>query len=110
VTSLSGLAPAWTEVSSFSNSWVNYGSGLLNAAYCKNAFGFVRLRGWIKSGTIGLSAFSLPTGYRPSGQENFAVASNSAYGEIKIEADGDVIPNIGNNTWFSLAGISFYTG
>lgn len=39
------------------NNWVNFGSGWTNAQYHITALGMVELRGLIKSGTIGTTAF-----------------------------------------------------
>jgi hypothetical protein len=102
----------WTEVSSFSNSWVNYGAPYFNAAYTK-VNGWVYLRGQIKDGTDLAKCFTLPSGYRPS--SNVMLTSN-APGPVSvrflIESDGDCIPGSGGaiNTRVALDGLSFYVG
>ena len=100
----------WIEVTSFSNSWVNYGGGFPNAAYCKSASGIVSLKGLIKSGTVTSAAFTLPVGFRPLEQNNFIVDSNGALGILVVSSNGEVNPNSGNNGYFWLSGITFYAG
>lgn len=94
------------------NSWVNFGGGTLADAGYLLFGGVVHLRGTIKSGTIGLSAFTLPTGYRPSKRLVFAAISNDALGRLDVNADGTVVPggasSVGSNTYFSLDGIFFF--
>lgn len=94
----------------FTNSWVNYGSGWQVAGLWKDASGIVRLRGLIKTGTVGQSAFTLPPGYRPPFSETFAINSNSAFGRLDVQSDGLVVPQTpSNNTYVSLSGIHFRT-
>lgn len=109
--------PDWVDISAFTNSWVSFSDGTdgnPRAAYWRDNSGIVRLRGMIKSGTLGLAAFTLPVGFRPGvsavgvvGYYYFAVMSNSAFGHIYVSSDGVVSPQVGDNTYFSLAGISF---
>lgn len=90
------------------NSWVNYDASTYNAAaYYKDQRGIVHLRGLVASGTVGLAIFSLPAGYRPARVETFAVNSNSAFGRVDANSNGDVILNVGSNIFVSLDGISF---
>jgi len=112
---IEGGDTSWHEVGAdgepaFQNSWVNYGSGFATAAFRKDVLGWVHLRGMIKSGTIGSAAFALPVGYRPPAHIYFACVSNGAFGDVLIITSGNVIPQVGNNTWFSLNGITFYVG
>jgi len=106
---------SWHEVGAdgepaFQNGWVNYGGGFATAAFRKNALGWMHLKGMIKSGTIGSAAFVLPVGYRSPTHIYFACVSNGAFGDALILTSGNVIPQVGNNTWFSLNGITFYVG
>lgn len=96
----------WTEVSAFSNSWVNFGGALETAGYVK-AGSVVSLKGTVKSGTVGQSAFTLPTGYRPAGTVRFAIPSNGAFGIVEIAAAGTVKILSGSNVYASLDGINF---
>lgn len=101
----------WVDVSSFSNSWVNYGGAYANAAYYKDQNGFVYLRGLIKSGTNAQTAFTLPAGYRPSGTNFLVSNSNGNFGSINVLSDGSVQPSgTGSGTWFSFEGVRFYAG
>lgn len=94
----------------FANAWVNYDAAVYHAAgYFKDPFGVVHLRGVLKTGTLGLKAFTLPAGFRPTLSSIFACASNDAYGTCYVNANGDVIPFNGSNVTFSLDGISFRT-
>ncbi len=89
------------------NSWVNFGSSYVDAGYLKDQFGFVRLRGVVKSGTVTAIIFQLPAGYRPSKDIFKAVSSNGAFGLVTIDSAGNVIASSGSNSWFSLDEISF---
>ena len=75
----------------FANSWVNYDASH-PAKFFKDALGFVHLIGWIKSGTVGSAAFTLPLGYRPPQDAIFPVDSYAAYGRVRIYTDGTVVP------------------
>ena len=86
----------------FTNGWANFGSTYEGATYWKDTTGVVHLSGLIKSGTIGLSAFTLPAGFRPAGRIAFGSCSNSAFGQLEIESNGQVIPTQGNNASFSI--------
>jgi len=104
----------WHEVGAtgepaFENSWVNFDSATYDtAAFFKDAFGLVHLKGFIKSGTITAAAFTLPAGYRPVLTGIYAViTSANAIGRLDIANTGAVIPNNGSNTYFSLGGVSF---
>lgn len=81
----------------FANSWVNFGAPYHNAAYWRDAFGFVHMRGVIKLGTVGSVAFVLPPGYRPPAEMPYLVLSNGTTGRVDIQADGQVIPKSPSN-------------
>lgn len=103
---------AWNEVGAvaqpaFANSWVNFGASWETAGFFKDANQIVRLKGLIKSGVITAGAFVLPVGYRPAQDAIFATAVSGAAGELRVLTNGFVIPQAGNNTYFSLAGITF---
>lgn len=97
----------WQAAPAFTNAWVNFGAPYFDAAFRKNAEGMVELRGAIKTGTIGLAAFTLAAGYRPGNTMRFAVESNGAYGCVEITNAGVVTPQVGNNTRVNLDGIRF---
>ena len=100
------IPPAWIAPT-FLNSWVNFGGSDEVAGYYQDALGTVHLRGVVKTGTIGTVIFQLPTGYRPDSTIIFPVASNGAFGYCTIDSSGNVTASGGNNTSFSLNGISF---
>ena len=100
------VPPSWSAPTLI-NSWVNFGSGYNEAGYFLDQFGIVHLRGLIKSGTIGTSAFVLPTNCRPANTLFIATVSADLFGKLAVYPDGNVTPANGSNSWFSLDGISF---
>ena len=101
---------AWIAVSSFLNSWANYGTtpgGYSDASYFKDEFGIVHLRGLVKNGTVGSVAFNLPTGFRPEFIKVYSASSGGAYATLRVNPNGDVVPYTGANTYFSLDGVKF---
>lgn len=91
----------------FLNGWVNFGGGDTTAAYYRDPFGTVHLKGTLKSGTIGTTIFTLPPGYRPQEISFFPAWSNAAFGGVIIQTTGAVVANNGSNVSFSLDGITF---
>jgi hypothetical protein len=100
---IKSLNSDWVTVSSFTNSWVDYGSGFASAAYRKGVEGLVELMGTISTGTAGQSAFTLP--YAPAGTLVFSVDNNGSHATVTIDTSGHVIPSA--NTRISLNGIRF---
>jgi hypothetical protein len=101
----------WTNVQGgvgYANSWVDYGGGLPGARYRKEG-NKVHLSGWMKSGTVGATAFTLPSGYRPAQLQGVAVVSNGAFGYLQVNTDGTVVLQAGNNTYASLDNVTFFT-
>lgn len=101
---------AGAPAAAFSNAWVNAGGAAQTAQYWFDREGRVCLEGTISTGTIGLSAFTLPVGYRPAAPQRFGVPSNGAFGELLVNTDGTVVPNVGSNVSFNLNGVCFPTG
>jgi hypothetical protein len=102
--------PTWTAPT-FENNWVNYDINVFNpTGYYKDTSGRVYLRGLIKAGTVGnnIAVFTLPAGYRPYKQCIFIVDATGAYGRVDIFENGKVIVLVGNNTYVTLDGISFF--
>ena len=92
----------------FENSWVAWGAGEAVPGYWKDPFGFVHLKGVIKSGTVGNTAFTLPPGYRPPEKQTFATISNGAIGRVDITTSGQVQPvTPSSNVYVSLNGLHF---
>lgn len=84
---------SWNNVGSFSNSWVNYGGSEPVAQYGKDGLGRLFLKGTIKSGTTGATAFTLPAGYRPSEKKTLLALSSGGNTYLDIDTSGNVIPN-----------------
>lgn len=104
-----GSVDTWHAVS-FQNGWTNYGSGYSTAAYTITEDGWVRLRGLVKSGTMGQAVFTLPAGYRPTGRHLFAVQTNpETIGRVDVASDGQVIAYTGSNAWLALFNVAFAT-
>jgi hypothetical protein len=78
----------------FTNSWANSGGSNAVAAFYRDPFRIVRLKGVIDTGTSGTSAFTLPVGYRPSEVLQFpALQTAGAAGAwITVNTDGTVVP------------------
>lgn len=95
----------WITISSFSNSW---SAGTITPAYRKIG-NRVQLRGRVTGGpgggTLGATAFTLPTGYRPQTTLVMNTATMAAANGVQIDTSGNVQPNASINT--SLDGISF---
>ena len=106
---LVGSNDTWTAPT-YANGWSAYDTTTyLGAFYKKDAQGYVHLRGMIKGGTVGVTAFTMPAGYRPGHTALFAVAQNNAFGRVDINTAGAaVVSNINtSNAWVSLNGITY---
>ena len=99
---------SWTAVSSFLNSWVNYGAPYYNAAFRKIGTR-VYLRGVIKSGTGATTAFILPAGYHPASSVRSGGDSNTGWSSVIVDSSGNVVPTPSAPTYFSLDNTSFDT-
>lgn len=92
----------------FTNSWVAFGAGSATPGYWKDPFGFVHLKGVIKTGTVGSAAWTMPPGYRPPEKQELATISNGAIGLVVINTDGTVVPTTpSNNTYVSLGNLKY---
>jgi Collagen triple helix repeat (20 copies) len=109
----------WHEIGapgepSFEHGWQNYnvGSGWETAAYYKDPWGRVYMRGLIGGGTLDAIAFRLPEGYRPAQAPHFVGSSNfQAADAINVYPDGGVyIRGAASGVspvWVSLANVNF---
>lgn len=88
------------------NNWTNFGSGFSNAAYCKDAMGFVHTRGTVGNGTSGTAVFQLPAGFRPAAKLLYPTAAGSVSTPIVIDSSGNLVYT-GSTVAVSLDGISF---
>jgi hypothetical protein len=105
----------WTTISAFSNGW---DSCTITPRYRKDLDGRVHLSGCIKSGTRGVTATTLPTGYRPSrtsmfsavaiGETSFAVSPCAI---VMTSTGALVVSSVGCDSTYGiyLDGISFWT-
>lgn len=94
------------------NSWVSYGSPFGAPQYWLANDGTIRFQGAVKSGTLGVAIFVLPTGFRPASKRRFVVsATNSStdiFVTISVDGGGNVIvETTASNNFVSLDGISF---
>jgi hypothetical protein len=105
----SKVQEAWIEPTLL-NGWVNFGGDTPNIAYFKDEFGFVHIRGSIKSGTTTnfTKIFDLPVGYRPLKEVAIPIALDGpAYGSVVFATNGGVLLYGSNAVFTSLSGISF---
>jgi hypothetical protein len=101
-------ALAWNNATLL-NSWANSGGIYQVASYSIGAEGLVRLRGLVAAGTLNNAAAicTLPAGYRPAKEEFFPCESAGAYGRVRVDTSGNVIPISGSNSAFWLSGVCF---
>lgn len=103
---------AWTNATLL-NSWVAFGTPFDDlAGFYKDPLGRVHLRGVIKSGAIvnGTVLFTLPAGYRPTGQKVFGVshhAGTSARLDVTTTGNVQLGQAASGNAYLSLDGVSF---
>lgn len=89
------------------NGWITFDTTFNPPGYYKDSLGIVHLRGMMKSGTLNVTAFTLPVGYRPAFKVLMATISNQALGRLDVTTDGMVIPNMGSNIYFTLDNLRF---
>lgn len=102
----------WTAIGAgdFTNSWTNYGGSAAVAAYYRDPYGRVHLKGSIKNGTANTSAFTLPTGYRPEAELRFCTLGNGVVAvATTVDTSGYVKCFTSDNAEHSLDGVSFRT-
>lgn len=92
------------------NSWV---VAFSNTVGYRKVGDVVQLRGMIQSGTLNTTIFTLPSGFRPVQEADFAQSSNGAgIANVKIINSGVVQVSYylsGSNGWVALDGIQFAT-
>ena len=116
---------AWREVGAsnqpaFTNGWTNFGDDHSTAAFYKDPWGVVHLKGVVQGGTVAHnpsgSVFTLPCGYGPSKDEVHSVLSNDTAGRVSIffgpcgsgQYSAQVVAAPPSNAaWVSLDGITF---
>ena len=96
---------------SFQNSWAAYSNSAYQAPafYIDGATNVVHLTGIAAGGTTtqGTVIFTLPAGFRPNYNEQFAVINNNSFGSVQVGSNGQVTIQSGGNTTLSFSGISF---
>jgi hypothetical protein len=101
---------AWTSISSFLNSWVNYGSPYANLRWMLDHDGFMHWMGCIKNGSVGSACVTMAAAYRPSSSCYLTCISTGAWARIYFGSNGDVIPSSpGTNASFFFDGICYPT-
>jgi hypothetical protein len=105
--------PAWTVISTFTNSWVDAtaNSAMQTTRYRIDPFGNVTLVGSVKSGTIGQAAFTLPAGYRPTTilyLPGVDLNTNTAV-RVDVQTGGNVVVSTGGNTFATTFNLVFPT-
>ena len=101
----------WNDAT-LENSWDNVGGSYYDAQYTKDAWGWVKLRGRIDTGTSATTALTLPADFRPNGTVEFICAGEAggspAVAYITIDSSGVLTPTIsGASIEVSLDGIAF---
>lgn len=94
---------AWTAPTLL-NSWVNYNGATHQVAQYRKVGDLVYVRGFIKSGTTtaGTVLLTLPVGFRPPMQVNFASSANFAAAGLNVQSTGDLAIDFGSNVWFAI--------
>jgi hypothetical protein len=96
----------------FQNNWRNNGGVEQTAAFMKDPFGFVHLRGLVVGGPPNTMAFTLPSGYWPSLNEVFPLITSVAFhrGVLVVGTNGGTNPVAleSGSVFVSLAGVTFY--
>lgn len=90
----------WTAPGSYANGWVQYDTVNQPVRY-RRIGGIVYLAGTLKDGTLGSTAYTLPSGFRPARQLLIVTSANNAYALLLVNADGTVMPYSGSNVWFA---------
>lgn len=96
---------------SFNANFSNYGGGYENVTYYKDMEGRVHLSGLVAiNGTQSGTIFTLPAGYRPTGQLIFLVMSGSGPARMDVMTNGNVSIATAVPGWISTNSISFRAG
>jgi hypothetical protein len=95
--------------SSFSNAWVAFDAVNFPVRFYRDEAGVVRIEGKVKDGTVtaGTTIFTLPAGFRPDTNLDFASVSGTTFASVRVDSGGNVQIMVGVNTSLSFAGIAF---
>lgn len=112
-----GTEEAWHEIGSpgqpgFQNGWKNAGSGWSTAAFYKDPFDVVHLKGVITTGAVDVPIFTIPPAYRPSKDSCISTWRNTASAALcVVSATGSVQQEAGDSTaTLLLDGITYRAG
>jgi hypothetical protein len=95
-----GQVQEWVDVGwssgepAFENSWANAGGAYETAAFYKDPYGRVHLKGRIGTGTAATTAFTLPAGYRPAGTIQCGSIVITAAGLVQPGATPDHLDDV----------------
>lgn len=92
---------------SFTSSWVNYAGGFTGCGYYKDVYGRVHVRGLMKNGSIGSTAFNLPAGFRIWRNSIMAAFANAAFARLDYYSNGNIVPVTGTNPFYSVSGLMY---
>jgi len=107
---ITGSTGAWVALTlNTAGNWANYGGGVVQDAEYKKVGDLVFLRGLVvRSSGVDTTIATLPAGYRPPRYLHIAVASFGAYGQVNIDAAGNILFSVGSaSDWVSLNNICF---
>jgi hypothetical protein len=105
------------------NHWQNVGGGFTDTGYYRDPFGTVHVQGMVYCAGVAVATpiFTLPPGYRPAAQVDFATPEHKGAGgsaglaDVAVLGDGSVFwttfsDSLAANDFLSLNGISFRCG
>jgi hypothetical protein len=92
----------------FQNGWGHLGGGTLPVGYYRGPDGRIHLQGDAAGGVVGAAIFTLPAGFRPAAQADFATVSGGALCQLSVTAAGVVLQAVGGAAAYqTLDGVSF---
>lgn len=94
-----GQVQEWIEIGAsggiqFENSWANTGGAYETAAFYKDPFNRVHMKGRIGTGTAATTAFTLPSGYRPLATINVDGVVITSAGLVQPGTTPDYLDNV----------------
>ncbi len=94
----------YTNFSSFSNSWQNYGGSWGSAGYAVDSLGRVHTSGLVSSGTIADNTViaTLPAAYAPAGYMHVANGAANAHGLIGVNTSSQLVAKGYSNAYISF--------
>lgn len=96
-TLLSDVTPGPWLRPSYQNGWVDSSATRFVRYRLELGGTFARMEGAMVAGTVNSTAFTLPQPFWPFQRLNFAIASNAAFGQLRIDVDGTVTLTNGSN-------------